>query len=105
MELEKRFGLLLNLPNFKKRKITTKVWGIRSIKHEGENEMNFEELERANIEETARLASNYSIAEQIAVAAVLDTEVMENELIRRRRECEADLQALRKIANRQKGYM
>lgn len=69
------------------------------------NGMEKDNVFSANVRETARLASNYSIAEQIAVAAVLDTEVMENELIRRRRECEADLQALRKIANRQKGYM
>lgn len=63
-----------------------------------------ENLFKANVAETARLASNYSIAEQIAVAAVLDTEVMENELRSRRREDEADLNALRKIANRPKKY-
>ena len=59
-----------------------------------------EMLKRANIEETARLASNYTIEEQIAVATVLDTEVMENELRSRRREDTADLEAVRIIANR-----
>lgn len=63
-----------------------------------------ENLIKANIEETARLASNYSIEEQIAVAAVLDTEVMENELRSRRRDDEADLNAFRKIANRPRKY-
>ncbi len=63
-----------------------------------------EQLFLANVKETARLASNYSIEEQIAVAAVLDTEVMENELRSRRREDEADLNAFRKIANRPRKY-
>ncbi len=63
-----------------------------------------EQLFLANVKETARLASNYSLEEQIAVAAVLDTEVMENELRSRRREDEADLNAFRKIANRPRKY-
>lgn len=63
-----------------------------------------EQMFLANVKETARLASNYSLEEQIAVAAVLDTEVMENELRSRRREDEADLNAFRKIANRPRKY-
>lgn len=63
-----------------------------------------EQMFLANVRETARLASNYSIEEQIAVAAVLDTEIMENELRSRRRENETDLSAIRKIANRPRVY-
>lgn len=63
-----------------------------------------EQMFLANVRETARLASNYSIEEQIAVATVLDTEVMENELRSRRRENETDLSAIRKIANRPRVY-
>lgn len=63
-----------------------------------------EQLFIANVKETARIARNYSIEEQIAVAAVLDTEVIENELRSRRRENEADLNAFRKIASRQRKY-
>ena len=62
------------------------------------------DLERANIEETKRLASNYTIKEQIAVASVLDEEVLKNELEHRRREEKADLQAVFKIATRSRDY-
>lgn len=73
---------------------------IEAVKKETVDEQMF----LANVRETARLASNYTIEEQIAVAAVLDTEVMENELRSRRRENETDLSAIRKIANRPRVY-
>lgn len=63
-----------------------------------------EQLLKANVLETARIASNYTIEEQIAVAAVLDEEVMRAELDKRRREEKIDLQAIAKIANRKRNY-
>lgn len=63
-----------------------------------------EQLLKAHILETARIASNYTIEEQIAVASVLDEEVMRAELDKRRREEKIDLQAIAKIANRKRNY-
>lgn len=57
-----------------------------------------EQMYLANVRETARLASNYTIEEQIAVASVLDEEVLRNELENRRREEKNDLNAMCKVA-------
>lgn len=97
----------INIPNFLKdfaipeREIP--IMAVQKTVEEVERER-IEKLHKANIAELVRLASNWSLEEQIALAAVLDTEVMENELRSRRREDEADLNAFRKIANRPRKY-
>lgn len=74
--------------------------GVQTIKKDTISE----QLLKAHILETARIASNYTIEEQIAVASVLDEEVMRAELDKRRREEKIDLQAICKIANRKRNY-
>ena len=97
----------INIPNFLKDfAIPEREIPIMAVQKtvEAVEKERIENLHKANIAELVRLASNWSLEEQAAVAAVLDTEVMENELRSRRREDEADLNAFRKIANRPRKY-
>lgn len=63
----------------------------------------FRELERANTEELVRRFENLNLDEQSAIASVMDTAIMENELAYRRANDKSALIGFMRLAEGYKG--
>lgn len=65
----------------------------------------FRELERANTEELVRRFENLNLDEQSAIASVMDTAIIENELAYRRANDKSALIGFMRLAEGYKGVM
>lgn len=67
-------------------------------------EKNKKQLSKANLEILTLRAKNFTYEEKVAIAAALDSDIMESELRHRRAMDENDIRAIQKIASRERTY-